>query len=126
MIHNHINLVQELVVMDGLLLENNVVRPEDNEEQQHEEFEIFFRLTYERLCSFALVYVNNRNEAEDIVQAVFLNVWDQKNLWDDFESAKAYMFQSVRNEALNYKKHEKVKRKFQSEIQLRRVGKESR
>jgi len=105
--------------MDGLLLENNVVRPQDNEEQQNEEFEIFFRLTYERLCSFALGYVNNRNEAEDIVQAVFLNVWDQKNLWDDFESAKAYMFQSVRNEALNYKKHEKVKRKFQSEIQLR-------
>lgn len=105
--------------MADLPLKNNMARSEDNELQRNSEFENFFRLTYKRLCSFALGYVNNRNEAEDIVQAAFLNVWEHKNLWDDFESAKAYMFRSVRNKALNYKKHERVKRKSETEIQLR-------
>lgn len=92
---------------------------EENIDKKKDDFEAFFRVTYERLCSFAFGYVNDRNEAKDIVQSTFLNVWEQKNSWDDFESTKAYMFRSVRNKALNYKKHEKVKRKSRSEIRLR-------
>ncbi|SHE58182.1 RNA polymerase sigma-70 factor, ECF subfamily [Fodinibius roseus] len=91
----------------------------ENTGQKKREFEAFFRLTYERLCSFAFGYVNSREEAEGIVQSTFLNVWEQKDLWDDFESAKAYMFKSVRNRALNYKKHERVKQESEPEIQLR-------
>lgn len=105
--------------MADLPLKDNVTKRFEENEEQKRAFEAFFRLTYGRLCSFALGYVNNRDEAEDIVQAAFLNVWEQKNLWDDFESAKAYMFRSVRNKALNYKKHQKVRQEFVPEIQLR-------
>lgn len=82
-------------------------------------FETFFRLTYSRLCSYAFGIIHNRDEAEDIVQSTFLKVWEQKDFWDDFESAKAYMYRSVRNRALNHKKHEKVKRASRSEIRSR-------
>lgn len=104
---------------DSPLINNTTQRYGENKEQEKLDFEAFFRLTYERLCSYAFGYVNNRDEAEDIVQSTFLNVWEQKNFWNDFESAKAYMFRSVRNKALNYKKHERVKRESRSEIEFR-------
>jgi RNA polymerase sigma-70 factor (ECF subfamily) len=92
---------------------------EENAKKKKKNFETFFRLTYERLCNFAFGYVDNRDIAEDIVQSTFLNVWETKEIWDDFENAKAYMFKSVRNKALNYQKHESVKHKSEPEVKRR-------
>ncbi|MDR8394529.1 RNA polymerase sigma-70 factor [Aliifodinibius sp. S!AR15-10] len=86
---------------------------------QREGFETFFRLFYVDLCKYAYGYTGDREISKDIVQSVFLKVWEQKAFWDDFESAKCYLYKSVRNESLNYKKHEKVKRENRTEVALR-------
>lgn len=84
-----------------------------------EDFESFFRLFYSDLCNFVYAFVKDRDEAKDIVQSVFIKVWEQKNFWDDFNSAKTYLYKSVRNEALNYKKHQRVKQEAYAEVKLR-------
>lgn len=88
-------------------------------EGQKEEFESFFRLFYTDLCKFVYSYTQDRDISKDIVQSVFLKVWEQKDFWNDLESAKSYLYKSVRNEALNYKKHQKVKRDKHSELRIR-------
>ncbi len=85
----------------------------------NKDFEAFFRLFYPDLCNYANRFVKNRAVAKDIVQSVFLNVWEQKNFWDDIESAKAYLFKSVRNKAINYQKHQQVKQESSRELQER-------
>ncbi|MFH5883939.1 RNA polymerase sigma-70 factor [Halalkalibaculum sp. DA3122] len=92
---------------------------ENTGSDQRKDFESFFRLFYTDLCKYTYRFTNNREISKDIVQSVFLKVWEQKDFWDDFDSAKSYLYKSVRNEALNYKKHVEVERKTRSEVRQR-------
>lgn len=64
-------------------------------------FEALFRGSYAALCSFAHGYVHSREDAEEIVQSVFLKVWSKRDQLEAATSIRAYLFASVRNEALN-------------------------
>ena len=39
-------------------------------------FELFFRKYYVRLCAFANKFLNDPDEAKDIVQEVFSKIWE--------------------------------------------------
>lgn len=79
-------------------------------------FEKIFRTYYERLHGFARSYVDSWEEAEDIVQSVFLKIWAQKNSWNPPGMVKHYLFAAVRNEALNTIRHQKVVEDKEDEI----------
>ena len=64
-------------------------------------FEEMFRAYYPKLCRFAAEYVDSSGRARDLVQDVFLRVWDGRSEWRVDRSLKAYLYQSVRNRALN-------------------------
>lgn len=71
-------------------------------------FKKIFRAYYKRLHGFAKSYVGNIQEAEDIVQSVFLNIWAQRESWNPSISLKSYLFNAVKNEALNVLRHKRV------------------
>lgn len=77
------------------------------EEEDRNAFEKIFRGYYKRLYHFACGYVG-REEADDVVQSVFLKIWDQKENWDPQCTVKQYLFTAVRNEALNIVRHRKI------------------
>lgn len=62
-----------------------------------------------KLCIYANSLVNDGPLAEDIVQNVFIRVWEKRaNLKPDF-SIKSYLYKSVYNECINeYKKNQTV------------------
>lgn len=62
--------------------------------------DLFFEYFYD-LSSFALQITKSRDRAKDIVQEVFYRLWKRRKDWTIHSSLKAYLFQSVRNEALN-------------------------
>ena len=67
------------------------------------------------LCNFADKYLGNHEIARDVVQDVFIKVW---NIFEDFENElklKAYLFRSVRNGAINHIRHHEVKDKYFSQ-----------
>ncbi len=64
-------------------------------------FEHMFRAYYPRLCRFAAEYVDSANRARDLVQDVFLRIWERREDWTVQRSLKAYLYQAVRNRALN-------------------------
>jgi len=78
-------------------------------------FEMIFKIHYKPLCNYAFSFLRDRDEAEEIVQATFLTVWEKKEGIAIDTSLKAYLYRAVRNSCLNAKKHEKVKQKHSDE-----------
>ena len=71
-------------------------------------FEKLFRTYTKKLCNFADQYVDSSEVAEEIVQDVFLEIWDNRRGWEPNKNVRAYLYKSVRNSALDYLKHEDV------------------
>jgi RNA polymerase sigma-70 factor (ECF subfamily) len=65
-----------------------------------------------RLCAFAYRYVESRDVAADLVQDVFLKVWQNRGRWEIAESVRAYLYRATRNRALDFLKHESVERRW--------------
>lgn len=66
-----------------------------------EAFREMFRAYYGGLCAFAVNYVGSLDQARDVVQEVFLTIWEQRSDWTLHSSLKSYLYQAVRNRALN-------------------------
>ncbi|UXP31370.1 RNA polymerase sigma-70 factor [Reichenbachiella agarivorans] len=65
-------------------------------------FEQIFRLYYKDLSRYCLKYVRDEHVAEELVQEVFINIWDRRYSLKINTSVKAYLFTAVRNRSFNY------------------------
>lgn len=65
-------------------------------------FKYLFDTFFAPLCRFTRMYVADRMAAEEIVLDVFTSVWEKKENIEIRISWKAYLFQAVRNKALNH------------------------
>ncbi len=72
----------------------------------------FFNNNYQVFCSVAFKYIQNTQVCEDIVQDIFVKLWEKQNLFKDHISAKAFCYKSIRNSCLDYIKHGNVEKKF--------------
>lgn len=72
---------------------------------------MIFRTYYQPLCSYAYTFLQDKEEAEEIVQTTFLSVWEKKETLSIRTAVKPYLYAMVRNACLNVIKHEKVKQK---------------
>jgi RNA polymerase sigma-70 factor (ECF subfamily) len=75
-------------------------------------FELLFRKYYVRLCGFANKFLNNPDEAQDIVQEVFSNIWENRELIDSDNSLKAYIFKITQNLSINKLRRKEVESKY--------------
>jgi RNA polymerase sigma-70 factor (ECF subfamily) len=67
-----------------------------------------FKEHYEQLHRYAFTIVKDNDEAKDVVQSVFLNLWEKRESLNITTSGKAYLFRSVYNESLNHLKKQEV------------------
>lgn len=74
-------------------------------------YESLFSEYYEGLVRFAQKYIFDQHASEDLVQELFIYVWEQAQRMEIKTSIKAYFYQAVRNKCLNYLKSLKVKDK---------------
>lgn len=72
-----------------------------------------FQEFYVQLCRFSVKYVREETISEEIVQEVFLTLWEKRNDLVIHSSLKAYLFQSVKNSSLNYLNSRFAKQDFQ-------------
>lgn len=66
------------------------------------EFERQFKTLYRPLCLFAMRYLERMEDAEDIVQQAFVDLWEKNNEGATIVNLKAYVYQAVRNRSLNF------------------------
>jgi RNA polymerase sigma-70 factor (ECF subfamily) len=72
-------------------------------------FEKFFKAYFKSLHSYAFVMLQDESMAEEMVQQVFYRIWIRKEQFRVHTSARAFLYQAVHNECLNYLKHQKHK-----------------
>lgn len=76
-------------------------------------FEELFKTHFKALLSYASVMLYHDSHAEEIVQNVFVRIWEKRLLLDVQISVKAYLYKCVHNDCLNYLKHKKIRAKYQ-------------
>lgn len=80
-----------------------------------EAYNQLFQTLYSSLCNYAYAFVNDFDEAEDIVQGVFVNFWNNENKDEIEAKAKQYLVRSVKFKCIDYQRKQIVKRKFEKE-----------
>lgn len=78
-------------------------------------FQAIFESYYNQLINYATTITKDTEISREIVQEVFLKLWEnrEKNLIRG--SIKAYLFTATNHQALNWLRHEKVKLAYQKE-----------
>lgn len=73
--------------------------------------EALFRAHYAGLCEYAMTFVSSRAVAEDLVQDLFVRLWERREMGEAPTSERAYLYRAVRNRALNHlKAHRRTRR----------------
>jgi RNA polymerase sigma-70 factor (ECF subfamily) len=68
------------------------------------DFKTLFEALYRPLCLFANSYLHDIDTSKDIVQEVFIKIWEKKPSFKNYSTAKAYFYTTVKNHCLNYLK----------------------
>lgn len=71
-------------------------------------FESLFRAHYAPLCEFVNGYVRSREAAHDLVQDLFLTLWERRDRPDAPVITSAYLYMAARNRALKHLRHRRV------------------
>jgi len=87
----------------------------NNTSQTHNDlaFEQLFKTHYKALHAYANLLVRDVDIAEEVVQSLFLKLWEKRSLLEAHTSVKAYLYKCVYHDSLNLLKHEQVKAKYQ-------------
>jgi RNA polymerase sigma-70 factor (family 1) len=57
---------------------------------------------YNPLLRFAVTLVKSKEQAEEIVSDVFINIWEKRKRINSINNLKVYLFIAVKNTSLNY------------------------
>lgn len=66
------------------------------------DFEQFYITWYSRAKYFAREYVTSESDAENIIQDVFLHLYERRDWMDVHTNLTAYLFTSIKNRCLDY------------------------
>jgi RNA polymerase sigma-70 factor (ECF subfamily) len=102
-LNNH-NQILESQIIDGL----------KNGDQSI--FKLLFHSYYKPLSSYALTFIKYADVDEEIVQEIFIKIWENRNDLNISSSLRSYLFRCVHNNCINYIKHIEVKNKQTREI----------
>ncbi len=70
-------------------------------------FRVRFEQHYPRLCSIAYGYVSDYDESEDIVQELFIHIWDKGKDCLPEQELTAYLTTAVKNRCISFLRRKK-------------------
>lgn len=65
-------------------------------------FESLFRELFKPLCSFAMKYVKDLDDAKGLVHEAFVTVWEKFDSLPENTNYRSYLYTAVRNRSLNF------------------------
>jgi RNA polymerase sigma-70 factor, ECF subfamily len=80
-------------------------------------FEQLFKAYYAPLCLFSKQFLKDHDECEEVVQNLFLKIWEKRESIEIVTSVRSYLFGSVRNSCLNWLKHRKIQQEYQKVVE---------
>jgi RNA polymerase sigma-70 factor, ECF subfamily len=70
-------------------------------EGDHDAFKYFFDTYYDDLCNFVNMYVRNEDLAEEIVQGIYVYMWENKDKLKIKVSFRSYLYSASKFQSLN-------------------------
>jgi RNA polymerase sigma-70 factor (ECF subfamily) len=86
-------------------------------ENNKEAFKSLYDRYSRKIYYFSLRYLGSKEETEELLQSIFMNIWQHRRSLDSTLSVKDYIFRSAVNYITNYLKKKAVRTRFnESEI----------
>lgn len=82
-------------------------------------FKEVFNSFSESLYHFAFSYLKETNDSEEIVQEVFLHLWEIRSQVDEEKSLKSFLYKMTVNRVFNHLKRQIVRQKYESYVMNR-------
>ena len=71
---------------------------------------------YSRAKSFAMKYVEHEEDADNLVQDVFLDIYEHQTQLEFHQNIVAYLFFCLRNKCLNFLRHKVMEEQFLTKL----------
>lgn len=81
-------------------IKSNAVAIETSENVEF--FESLYTLYYEKLYFFAFSYISSKEDAEEIIQDVFLKLWKNQDQFSSITNLTGYIYTMTRNACLDF------------------------
>ena len=82
-------------------------------------FDHLYLKYHPQLLRYALKFLDDEDDALDLVQEIFVAIWEKDVFKDDETKVIAYLYSATKNSCLNYLKHMAVVRKYEQEAAFR-------
>ena len=70
-------------------------------EINHQAIETMFHNHYTGLCRYAFTILKDQEEAEEVVQQLFIRLWEKRRETNILKDTRAYLYRAVYNQSLN-------------------------
>ena len=87
------------------------------EQEKRIRFEDVYLSYFSKMKYFAKEYVISEEDAENIVQDVFVELWENKKMLNMHMNLIAYLFTTIKNKCLNHLRHKLVVQETASKLQ---------
>ena len=77
-----------------------------------EAFELLYNRYKRKLYCFSLKYLENSSDAEELVQVVFISLWEHRKNIDDTKLIKNYIYKSAVNYIYNFLKKKSIRKRY--------------
>src|SRR5260221_7200781 len=78
-----------------------------SETDQYRQFQVVFKTYYNLLCNYAFTFTKDADASEDLVQDLFIKIWEQRRGLLKEASIRYYLFTAVRNNCITWLRREK-------------------
>lgn len=78
-------------------------------------FREYFDQYFHALVGFANRYLSDLSASEDLVQEVFVKLWEKQNVYENETTLKVYLYRAVRNNSLKQIQKNKVRQAYVQE-----------
>lgn len=79
-------------------------------------FESMFRAYKDSLGAFIERCVGSRDAMEDVLQNLFIRLWERRDDWELTVPLNVYLFRAARNSAISYLRHQRIETRFQERV----------
>lgn len=101
-----------MTVLSDRIPHTKAIAAADTHHMDERQFEQLFKQFYNPLYAYAYTIANDEAAAEEVVQTIFLKLWEKRQTLDIHTSWKAYLYKAVFHECLNNKKRERLHQRF--------------
>lgn len=84
-------------------------------------FEIIFKEYFEKLVEYAYIHLKDKDNAEEVVQDLFYQLWNKKEKLEISTSLKSYLYRSVHNNCLLRLQHEAIRHKYENFVKSKEL-----